>query len=76
MRRLLARLTRLVRPCTLHTVVENGCYPYRCHVCGECFVCQHTQTTYQRGQHAWVCADGCIVPARNCPGVPTTGSDW
>lgn len=57
-------------PCTLHDVIERGVYPYRCHRCGKCFVCAHTQTTYQRGQLAWVCADGCIVPARFTPGVP------
>ena len=57
--------------CTLHDVVERGVYPYRCHRCGECFVCKHTLVFIgQTGQRAWRCANGSIVPSTPSPGVP------
>lgn len=58
--------------CTLHDVIEGGwggnprIYPYRCHSCGQCFVCAHTQIGYTH----WRCPNGEIVPSTPSPGVP------
>ena len=59
-------------PCTMHDVVEGGwggqprVYPYRCHRCGCCLLCQHRLIRYS----AWVCFDGEQVPTTPGPGSP------
>lgn len=61
---------RQPRPgCTLHDGIERGVHPYRCHVCGGCFVCQHSQTTVGSSTH-WICRDGTRVPSTPSPGTP------
>jgi hypothetical protein len=76
MRHVFARLKARIIGCTLHDVIEGGgwggqprVYPYRCHRCGRCFVCQHTPGTIGN-EHFWVCADGIVVAAKHCSGVP------
>lgn len=62
------------RPCTMHAVIENGVYPYRCVRCGSCFLCQHTAHTHPDGTRCWICPDGAHFPATPSPGVPVTVS--
>ena len=58
----------LRQDCTLHEVIEGSVYPYRCHRCGGCFLCQH----YLLGYRYWVCRTWLLWPVARTvvsPGV-------
>jgi len=60
--------------CSIHDVIEtpNGraIYPYRCYVCGKCFLCGHKQVGYE----GWECQPGMTVSSEPSPGVPVHGN--
>lgn len=74
MRHLFARFRKT--RCTVHNDVEGPAgrriYPFRCHRCGECFICGHKLIFPREAGSYWICADGGSMPTKPSPGVPVS----